>query len=98
MKFVPWTPRMKGAPAVDAPVGEIEVMAGRGAWPLPASPTVWVPPTALLRMVKVPVRVPDAMGWNTTETVHEPPMATGEPQVFICVNSAVVVTLETVSG
>ena len=40
---------------------------------------------ALLTTDSAPVRVPVALGWNTTDTVHEEPAAMVVPQVLVWV-------------
>jgi hypothetical protein len=58
---------------------------GPGAVPVPVRLTVFVTPPALT--VSVPVRAPVAVGANVTLTVHEPPAAIDEPQVFVWAKS-----------
>ena len=53
--------------------------------PVPVSATVAGLFDALLLIVRLPVRVPDAVGWNVTETVQFPPAAIDVPQVLVCV-------------
>src|ERR1022692_4070845 len=54
---------------------------GPGAVPVPARLTVLVTPPALT--VRLPVRVPVAVGANFTLTVHEPFAAIDDPQVLV---------------
>src|SRR6202035_3037081 len=58
---------------------------GPGAVPVPVRLTVLVTPPALT--VRLPVRVPVAVGANFTLTVHESFAAIDEPQVFVWVKS-----------
>src|SRR5260370_18327400 len=64
--------------------------------PLPLRPTVVGLLLALLVTVKVPVRVPDAVGLNATDTVQEPPTATAV-QLLVWLKSPVTATFETVA-
>jgi threonine dehydrogenase-like Zn-dependent dehydrogenase len=52
---------------------------------------------ALLATVRVPARVPDAVGVNATLTVHELPTATVE-QVLVWLKSPVTATFETAAA
>jgi len=52
--------------------------------PVPVRLTVFGLELALLVIVSVPVRVPEAVGWNVTLTVQLAPAAMLEPQVFVC--------------
>ena len=58
----------------------LALSTGPGAVPVPVRLTVLVTPPALI--VRLPVRVPAAVGENVTLTVHEPPPAIDEPQVL----------------
>jgi hypothetical protein len=72
-----------------------------GAVPVPVNLTVCVlPPTPLLLsvMVRVPVRVPVAVGEKLTLIVQEPLTATLPPQVLVSPKFAVVAMLEIVSA
>src|SRR3984885_672517 len=66
---------------------------GPGAVPVPVRLTVLVTPPALI--VRVPVRVPAAVGVNLTLTVHEPLAAIDEPQVLLWLKSPVTAIDET---
>ena len=70
-------------------------VGGRGAAPVPDSATVVGLFVALLVTVRLPVRVPDAVGVNVTLTVQEPPAAIDVPQLLVCAKSPVAATLET---
>src|SRR5579859_251761 len=54
---------------------------GPGAVPVPERLTVLVTPPALT--VRLPVRLPVAVGLNVTFTVHEPLAAIDEPQLLV---------------
>ena len=58
--------------------GERESVAGRT--PTPVSDAVCVPTLSV--MLRVPVRVPEAVGWNSMDTVHPTLDANDEVQVF----------------
>src|SRR6202042_3190270 len=77
-------------------VGLAVNVAVPAAVPVPVSPTVNGLFVALLVTDTEPVRVPDAVGWNVTVTVHEAPAAIDVPQVFVCAKSPVAATPETV--
>jgi hypothetical protein len=64
--------------------------------PVPESATVVGELVALLLMVSDPVRDPDALGRNTTETVQDDPAET-EVQPLVWVKSPEVLTAETVA-
>src|SRR6266702_2547081 len=49
-------------------------------------------------MVRLPVRVPDAVDRTVTLTVHEAPAAMEPPQVLVCAKSPVMPTLDTVAA
>jgi hypothetical protein len=66
---------------------------GPGATPVPDSGTVFVIPEAV--MVRLPVRLPVAVGANRTLTVHEAPAAIDEPQVLVWLKSPDVPMLDT---
>src|SRR5712664_774647 len=66
---------------------------GPGAMPVPDKLTVLVTPPALT--VRVPVRVPVAVGENLTLTVQEPFAAIDEPQVLVCEKSPLATMDET---
>jgi hypothetical protein len=66
---------------------------GPGAMPVPDRLTVLVTPPALT--VRVPVRVPVAVGEKETLTVHEPFAAIDEPQLLVCEKSPLVAMDET---
>jgi hypothetical protein len=51
-----------------------------GSRPTPLREAVCVP--ALSVTLKAPFRVPDAVGWNATDTVHPTPAASAAPQVL----------------
>src|SRR5450755_3071818 len=63
----------------------LALSTGPGAVPVPLRLTVLVTPPALT--VRLPVRVPVAVGANFTLTVHEPPAAIEEPQVLVWLKS-----------
>ena len=67
-------------PAKDRLAG-LPLSTGPGAVPVPVRLTVLVTPPALI--VRLPVRVPVAVGENVTLTVHEPFAAIDEPQVLV---------------
>ena len=69
---------------------------GPGAVPVPVRLTVLVTPPALT--VRVPVRVPVAVGANFTLTVHEPFAAIDEPQVLVWLKSPVAAMDETAAA
>ena len=52
--------------------------------PLPDRPTDSGPFGSLLATVRVPVRVPEAVGVKVTLTVQEAPAARVVPQVLVC--------------
>ncbi len=58
-----------------------------GAVPVPVRLTVCGLPEALSVMLKVPVRVPDAVGVNVTLMVQLAPAATEPPQVSVSAKS-----------
>jgi hypothetical protein len=58
-----------------------------GTTPLPASDTVCGLLFALSVIVRVPVRLPVAVGVNVTLTVQFAPAATEVPHVFVCAKS-----------
>src|ERR1017187_348371 len=70
--------------AKDRPAGAA-FSTGPGAVPVPVRLTVLVTPPALT--VRLPVRVPAAVGANFTLTVHEPFAAIDDPQVLVWVKS-----------
>src|ERR1039458_4710787 len=65
--------------------------------PLPLRETVVGLLLALLVTVRVPVRLPDAVGLNVTVTVQEPPTAM-LVQLLVWLKSPVTATLETVAA
>jgi hypothetical protein len=67
-------------PAKDRLAGAV-FSTGPGAVPVPVRLTVLVTPPALT--VRVPERVPVAVGANVTLTVHEPAAAIDEPQLLV---------------
>ena len=60
-----------------------------GPAPVPVSATVAGLFDALLAMVRLPVRVPDAVGVNVTLTVQEAPAAIDVPQAVVSEKSPV---------
>src|SRR5260221_1927704 len=66
--------------------------------PLPLRVTVVGLFNALLAMVRVPVRVPDAVGVNVTLTVQEPPPAIDAPQVIVCATSPEAAVVDTAAA
>ena len=71
-------------PAKDRLAG-LALSTGPGAVPVPVRLTVLVTPPALT--VRLPVRLPVAVGANVTLTVHEPFAAMDEPQVLVWLKS-----------
>ena len=64
-----------------------------GAVPVPVRLTVCGLPEALSVMLKVPVRVPDAVGVNVTLIVQLAPAATEPPHVSVSAKSALAAIL-----
>ena len=61
---------------------------------MPVNVTVCGLPGALSRNVRVPDRVPTAVGVNVTATVHVSPDATALPQVVTCEKSPLIDTVK----
>ena len=61
------------------------IVAVDAALPVPDRATASVGLVALLATVRVPVRVPVAVGRNVTVAVHEAPAASVAPQVVVSV-------------
>ena len=79
------------------PAGSGEVAAASctgvcvaGSSPTPLNDAVCVP--ALSAMLKLPVRVPEAVGRNATDTVHPTPPASVVPHVFTVIAKSPVTT------
>ena len=84
---------------------DVESESVAGSAPTPLSAAVWVPASSVT--LNVPVRVPEAVGRNTTETVHPTPPGRVVPHVFaliakspvtvgVCTETAVFPVFETV--
>jgi hypothetical protein len=66
--------------------------------PVPVSFTDWGLPEALSAILRVPVRVPEAVGVNVTLIVQFPPAAREVPQLSASAKSPVAEILEIVKG
>lgn len=74
-------------PPTVAIVNAVEVTDSDSVDPVPVSDTVCGDPVALSVIVRLPVRLPPAVGVNVTETVQFAPMATLVPQVLVSAKS-----------
>lgn len=75
-----------------------KLTAGPAATPVPVRLTVFGLSVALSEMLRLPLRVPVAVGVKNTLTVQFAPAATLVPQLFVCVKSPLAVILEIVSA
>ena len=74
-------------PPAAAIVSELEEGDSVTVEPVPVNETVWGDPPALSVIVKVPVRVPPAVGVNVTEMVQLAATARLDPQVLVWAKS-----------
>ena len=82
-------------PAKDRPAG-VALTIGPGATPVPERVTVLVLPPATT--VRVPVRLPAAVGLNVTPTVQDPLAGMDVPQLLVCAKSPVEAMDETAAA